>query len=76
MGTVSLPHLPSGSGAKYTDREIIFWTKGEEAMLEAEEGILRNCRNNRARFGRLMKGAVRKLGNRHSFADTEYGKPK
>ncbi len=48
-GTVSLPHAPSGSGAKYTDGEITFWTKGEEATMEAEEGARRNCRNNRAR---------------------------
>ena len=47
-GTVSLPHVPSGSGAKYSDGKITFWTKGEETMLEAEEGPRRHCRNNRS----------------------------
>ena len=37
-GTVNLPHVPSGSGAKYTDGEITFWSKGEEATLEVGEG--------------------------------------
>lgn len=46
-GTISLPHIPSGSGTKYTDGKTTFWSKGEEAMLEVGEGIRQNCRNNR-----------------------------
>ena len=48
-GTVSLPQIPSGSGAKYSDGDITFWTKGEEAMLEVGEDTRRNCRNNRVK---------------------------
>ena len=48
-GTVSLPQIPSGSGAKYSDGDIMFWSTGEEATLEVGEGARRNCRNNRAK---------------------------
>jgi len=47
-GTVSLPHVPSASGAKFAEGEIALWSKGEEAMLEVDQGGRRNCRNNRA----------------------------
>ena len=46
--TVRLPHVSSGSGAKYSEGPITLWTKGEEAMLEVGDGTLQNCRNNRA----------------------------
>ena len=39
---------PVGFRAKFAEGEITFWSKGEEAMLEVEEGGRRNCRNNRA----------------------------
>jgi len=46
--TVRLPHVPSGSGAKYSEGLDMFWTKGEEAVLEVGRGSRRDCRNNRA----------------------------
>ena len=46
--TVKLSHVPSGSGAKYTDGSVTFWSKGEEALLEVEGEEQRSCRNNRS----------------------------
>ena len=31
--TWTLPRVHSGSGVKYTDRELLFWEKGDEAIL-------------------------------------------
>jgi membrane-bound inhibitor of C-type lysozyme/uncharacterized membrane protein len=45
--TVSLPQVPAASGAKYSDGKMVFWSKGDEALLEAADDIRRNCRNNR-----------------------------
>ncbi|MCK4351572.1 MAG: MliC family protein, partial [Candidatus Krumholzibacteria bacterium] len=28
--TIKLPHVPSGSGAKYSNGSVTFWSKGEE----------------------------------------------
>lgn len=47
--TVLLPETLSGSGAKYTDGKITFWSKGEEAVLEADGKTYPQCRNNRKR---------------------------
>ena len=32
-GDVALPQLPSGSGARYGNRTIEFWNKGDDATL-------------------------------------------
>ncbi|MFC1526454.1 COG3650 family protein [Candidatus Latescibacterota bacterium] len=45
--TVSLPHVAAASGAQYEDEEILFWSKGGEAMLEIGDEQYRSCRNNR-----------------------------
>ena len=45
--TITLPHIPSGSGAKYEKDKVIFWSKGEEALLEINNKIYKNCINNR-----------------------------
>ena len=45
--TINLPHVASGSGAKYSDGEAMFWNKGEEAMLTLGSVKHRNCVNNR-----------------------------
>ena len=47
--TVSLPLVPSGSGTKYSEGQITFWRKGDEAMLELGEERHANCTNNRAK---------------------------
>ncbi len=47
--TLSLPHVASGSGARYSDGTVSYWGKGEEALLEAEDGVHDGCRNDRAR---------------------------
>ncbi len=46
--TLSLPHVPSGSGAKYREGVIMFWSKGDEAMLEVGKKRHVHCKNNRA----------------------------
>lgn len=46
--TVHLPHVPAASGAKYSDGNITFWTKGErEALLEIGTAGLKRCTENR-----------------------------
>jgi putative lipoprotein len=47
--TLFLPETPSGSGAKYTDGKTTFWSKGEEALLEADGRTHTPCKNNRRR---------------------------
>jgi membrane-bound inhibitor of C-type lysozyme/uncharacterized membrane protein len=44
--TVGLPLVPSASGAKYSDGLLTFWSKGEEALLEAGQVLRRDCMNN------------------------------
>lgn len=39
--TVTLPRVHSGSGAKYTDRELLFWEKGDEAILSSGHSMIR-----------------------------------
>jgi len=47
-GTVSLPHVPAASGAKYSDGVTTFWSKGEDASLERPDQARAQCTNNRA----------------------------
>jgi len=47
--TVQLPHVESASGVKFSDGKYLFWSKGEEALLEFDQGNRFNCRNNVAR---------------------------
>ena len=46
--TISLPHVPSASGAKYSEEQITFWSKGDEAFLEIGDRRHTICKNNRA----------------------------
>jgi putative lipoprotein len=45
--TVLLPEVPAASGAKYSDGRTTFWSKGEEALIERDGRVYRDCRNNR-----------------------------
>jgi len=47
--TISLPHVPSGSGAKYSEDQITYWSKGDEALLEIGRDKHTKCMNNRAK---------------------------
>jgi heat shock protein HslJ len=42
-GSHELGHVPSGSGAKYTGDGIVFWNKGDEALLDVG-GVSHRCR--------------------------------
>lgn len=44
--TIRLPHVRSGSGAKYSDGTNTYWSKGEEASFETVVGSFADCRNN------------------------------
>jgi putative lipoprotein len=46
--TISLSHVPSGSGAKYRDGQVTYWNKGHEALLEIEDAKHLYCKNNQA----------------------------
>ena len=37
--TLSLPLVPSGSGAKYSEGIIVFWSKGDESLLEIGKAL-------------------------------------
>jgi uncharacterized membrane protein len=45
--TARLSREPSGSGAKYTDGEVVFWGKGSEALLDFGDGTNIKCAENR-----------------------------
>jgi membrane-bound inhibitor of C-type lysozyme len=45
--TVQLTHQPSGSGAKYSNGEITFWSQGHEALLDAGSSESVHCTENR-----------------------------
>lgn len=47
--TVLLAESPSASGARYSDGRTTFWSKGEQAVLEAGGRTYGDCRNNRVR---------------------------
>ena len=46
-GTVRLPHVPSGSGARYADGSLAFWNHGREATIEYTDGSHVACVENR-----------------------------
>jgi heat shock protein HslJ len=35
-GARRLPHVPAASGARYTDGQVTFWSRGAEALLERD----------------------------------------
>lgn len=41
--TVTLPRVISGSGARYAEGDMVFWTKGEWALLETGSKSYKNC---------------------------------
>lgn len=47
--SVSLSRVPSGSGSKYSEGQITYWSKGDEALLEIGDEKPINCKNNRAK---------------------------
>ncbi len=42
--SVPLAHVPSGSGAKYSDGHVTFWSKGDEASLDVDGALHSGCR--------------------------------
>jgi uncharacterized membrane protein/membrane-bound inhibitor of C-type lysozyme len=66
-GTVDLAQVPSGSGAKYSDNSVTFWTKGQEAVLEDGKNRHRGCRNDPRRavweHAKLKGADFRAVGN-------------
>ena len=35
-----LKHVPSGSGAKYTDGKVVFWNKGKAAFIQIDGEVV------------------------------------
>lgn len=54
-GPRRLPHVESGSGAKYSDGSLTFWTKGDSATFERSGTAPVNCRE--SRYASLMADA-------------------
>jgi putative lipoprotein len=46
---VRLPRVQSASGEKFETGGTTFWMKGNEAILDTPDTVLRNCNNNRMR---------------------------
>jgi membrane-bound inhibitor of C-type lysozyme/uncharacterized membrane protein len=65
--SVDLTRAPTGSGSKFTDGEILFWSHGEEAMLQVGDVVHRDCYQDPSRG--LWEGA--KLAGRdfHAVGD-------
>ena len=65
--TLTLPQVRSGSGARYSENGVTFWSKGEAALLETTTTTYRECRINRPRSiwedARLRGVDVRGVGN-------------
>jgi membrane-bound inhibitor of C-type lysozyme len=65
--TVPLPQVPSGAGAKYSNGQITYWNKGEEALILFGEQDRYSCRNNRQRavweHAKLNGVSFRAVGN-------------
>lgn len=47
--TINLPQIEAASGAKFSDGSSLFWSKGNEAILELDSKSYRSCKNNRAK---------------------------
>ena len=66
-GTISLPHVPAASGAKFQDGSTIYWSKGEMAFLERANHPRVECKNNRAKAiwedAKLRGADFRAIGN-------------
>ena len=65
--TIDLPQVPSASGTKYSNGSDIFWSKGDEALIETGNDKHASCRNNRSRaiweHAKLNGVDFRALGN-------------
>lgn len=46
-GTVQLPQVPAASGTKYSNGEVMLWSRGDEAMLDAAGSRRAGCMNDR-----------------------------
>lgn len=44
--TVSLPHVRSGSGSRYSNGVVTFWGNGQQALIDNGERLYRDCTNN------------------------------
>jgi membrane-bound inhibitor of C-type lysozyme len=38
-----LKHVPSASGAKYTDGKVVFWNKGKEAFIQIDGEVVHDA---------------------------------
>jgi membrane-bound inhibitor of C-type lysozyme len=41
---IRLPRVHSGSGEKYTDRRLLYWNKGDEAILASSDHGMVRCK--------------------------------
>jgi len=45
--SVHLPHVPSGSGTRYSDGDITYWSTGREATIKRADGSVSRCEEQR-----------------------------
>ena len=65
--TLNLPRVHSASGTRYALGDVIFWSKGDEAVLALGDRHYRDCRNDRSaavwEHAKLSGADFRAIGN-------------
>jgi putative lipoprotein len=65
--SLELSRVPAASGAKYASGAVVFWSKGDEALLDLEAASYRGCKRNPSRSiwedARLRGVTFRGVGN-------------
>lgn len=77
--TYVLSQVPSASGARFSEGDVVFWTKGDEALLELNGVTYRECRSDPARAVwedfRLRGARFRAVGNEPGWSLVVYDDP-
>lgn len=67
QNTINLPRVLSASGIRYARGDSVFWSKGDEAMLDIGNRHYRDCRNDRRaavwEHAKLSGADFRAIGN-------------
>ena len=66
-----LPHVISGSGARYSDGQTTFWNKGRSALVEVNDKIVvQDCMLEKGPYG-FLSPARRDLNGRWKFPEVQ-----
>lgn len=77
--TYVLSQVQAASGARFSEGDVVFWTKGDEALLELNGVTYRGCRSDPARAVwedfRLRGARFRAVGNEPGWSLVVYDDP-